>query len=177
MFMNIKVFPDRNDLRRGKALFGESKFKCSLGKGGVKQSKIEGDGATPIGKFPLRQAFYRADRIPKPDTRLPIAALTPRDGWCDSIDDEFYNRFVTHPYKASAEKLWRTDSRYDIIIVVGYNDDPIVPGLGSAIFIHAAAENYAPTEGCIAFDIQDLIVILNSCKSITHIDIREQTEN
>jgi L,D-peptidoglycan transpeptidase YkuD (ErfK/YbiS/YcfS/YnhG family) len=39
-------------------------YKCSLGMNGVNTNKLEGDGTTPIGAFPLRQAFYRVT-VPK----------------------------------------------------------------------------------------------------------------
>lgn len=95
-----------------------------------------------------------------PVTKLPVRALAPYDGWCDAPGDSRYNRLVRLPYPASAEQLWRGDHLYDLIVVVGYNDAPVVPGKGSAIFLHVARANYAPTAGCVAFARGHLLRIL-----------------
>jgi L,D-peptidoglycan transpeptidase YkuD (ErfK/YbiS/YcfS/YnhG family) len=131
-------------------------FRCALGKGGITHDKKEGDNATPIGRFPLRCVYYRPDVFSPPKTGLPLYALTPEDGWCDDITSPDYNTFVKLPHPARHEKLWRDDAVYDLIIVVGYNDAPVVLGKGSAIFIHIARENFAGTEGCVAFTREDL---------------------
>ncbi|HUO22856.1 MAG TPA: L,D-transpeptidase family protein [Caulobacteraceae bacterium] len=137
---------------------GALEVPCALGKGGVipASDKREGDGASPIGVWPLRRVLYRADRGPRPRTALPVQAIQPEDGWCDAPADPRYNQPVTHPYPASAEHLWREDGLYDLVVVLGHNDDPIVPGLGSAIFLHLAKPDYAPTEGCVALARSDL---------------------
>ncbi|MFN4275427.1 MAG: L,D-transpeptidase [Ferrovibrio sp.] len=141
---------------------GGLQFRCALGKGGVKPEadKREGDGATPLGRYVLRQIYYRADRMAAPQTRLPVQALTPQDGWCDDPADPAYNRHVLLPYAASHEKLWRDDHVYDVIVVLGHNDDPPVPGMGSAIFLHLARPDYSSTEGCVALALSDLLALL-----------------
>ena len=136
------------------------KFRCALGKGGVAQNKREGDGATPLGIFPLRELLYRANRQAAPRTKLPLRALEPQDGWCDEPGAATYNRMVRLPHPHRHERLWRDDHVYDLIVAVGYNDDPVICGRGSAIFIHLMREDYAPTEGCIAFAREDLLEIL-----------------
>lgn len=142
--------------------FGGLKFRCALGKGGCKPEadKREGDGATPLGRYPLRQVLYRPDRLAMPATRLPCRALDPSDGWCDDPADPAYNRPVKLPYGASHEKLWREDHVYDVIVVLGHNDDPPIPGLGSAIFMHLARPDYTGTEGCVALALPDLQALL-----------------
>lgn len=135
-------------------------YSCASGKGGIVLDKNEGDGGTPVGIFPLRQIFYRADRVMRPTITLPVIALQPTMGWCDDPDDGAYNQPVTLPYAARHEELWRNDQVYDLILVVGYNDDPIIPRKGSAIFIHLAREDYSPTQGCLAFSLEDLQEIL-----------------
>ena len=134
--------------------------RCALGYGGVTYSKAEGDGATPMGIFPLRRILYRADRIERPTSELPIAEIKPTDGWCDDPNSPDYNTAVTLPHPARHEQLWRADRLYDLLVVIGYNDAPPVKGLGSAIFLHIAAVGYAPTEGCIALAPQDLMDIV-----------------
>jgi L,D-peptidoglycan transpeptidase YkuD (ErfK/YbiS/YcfS/YnhG family) len=158
----------------GTLQFGGLHFRCALGRGGAlpEAEKREGDGATPLGRYPLRQIFYRPDRMAAPQTRLPLQALTPQDGWCDDPHDPAYNRFVALPYAASHEKLWREDAVYDVIVVLGHNDDPPVPGLGSAIFMHVARPDYSGTEGCVALALPDLLALLAVLRPNTQIDLR-----
>ncbi len=135
-------------------------MRCALGRGGVRADKQEGDGATPKGRWRMRALLFRPDRITRtPLTGLPLRALRPEDGWCDDAADPLYNRPVKLPFRARAEHLWREDEIYDLIVVLGYNDDPPVPGKGSAIFLHIARPDYRPTEGCIAVSQQDLLAI------------------
>jgi len=140
------------------------RFRCALGKGGIRPEadKREGDGATPLGRYPIRQILYRPDRLEAPKTALPVQALTAQDGWCDDPADPAYNRFVRLPFAASHEKLWREDHVYDVIVVLGHNDDPPVPGLGSAIFMHVARPDYSGTEGCVALALPDLLALLQA---------------
>jgi L,D-peptidoglycan transpeptidase YkuD (ErfK/YbiS/YcfS/YnhG family) len=133
---------------------------CALGWGGVRVDKREGDGATPVGRFPLRRVLYRPDRLSAPTTRLPVAALAPDDGWCDDPADPQYNKLVRLPYTARHEELWRADALYDVIVVIGHNDAPVVAGMGSAIFMHLASSDYRPTQGCVALARQDLLHIV-----------------
>lgn len=146
----------------GRALWRDKTFRCTIGRGGLAAAadKIEGDGKTPIGRWQLRQVFYRADRIAAPVTLLPMQPLQPSDGWCDAPGDSHYNQFVQHPYPASAERLWRDDGIYDIIVVLGWNDAPIVHGKGSAIFLHCAQPDFSPTAGCVALTKDDLQLFL-----------------
>jgi L,D-peptidoglycan transpeptidase YkuD (ErfK/YbiS/YcfS/YnhG family) len=138
------------------------RVRCALGKGGVLPSgdKREGDGATPLGDWPIRYVLYRADRIAKPETRLDANALSPDDGWCDAPEDPLYNRPVKLPFFTSHERLWRDDHVYDIIVVLGHNDDPVVPSMGSAIFLHVARDAYEGTEGCVALRQDHLLELL-----------------
>lgn len=138
----------------------EKIYRCASGKSGIVSGKVEGDGGTPVGTFPLRQVFYRPDRVLPPITTLPVVALQPHMGWCDDPLDPLYNQQIALPYLARHEELWRQDHVYDIILVVGCNDNPVIPGKGSAIFIHLVRENYTPTEGCLAFALEDLQQIL-----------------
>ena len=105
------------------ARLGDRQFRCALGPAGPRRDKREGDGATPIGRFPLRQVLYRPDRLARPEGGLPQRRLTPEDGWCDDPADPAYNRPVRLPYAARHERLWREDAVYDVIVVIGHNDD------------------------------------------------------
>jgi L,D-peptidoglycan transpeptidase YkuD (ErfK/YbiS/YcfS/YnhG family) len=141
---------------------GARKARCALGPEGVIAPglKREGDGATPLGEYPLRGVLYRPDRGGPPATALPCRALSEHDAWCDAPEDPAYNRPVTLPYPASAERLWREDDVYDLIVVIGHNDDPPRAGLGSAIFMHIARDGYPPTQGCVALARTDLEALL-----------------
>lgn len=146
--------------QRGFVACGSLRLPCAIGRSGRRPEKREGDGATPIGRFALREVFYRADRLARPRTLLPITALDPCDGWCDAPADRNYNRQIRHPYAASAEHLWRVDGLYDLIVVLGYNDAPRVKGRGSAVFMHVADLHMRPTGGCVALELADLLRLI-----------------
>ena len=139
---------------------GARRYRCALGRGGIRAQKVEGDGITPSGRYPLRRLLYRADRLAQPVSQLAMAKIRPDDGWCDAPDDPAYNGPVTLPHGASAETMWRADGLYDLVVILGHNDAPVVPGAGSAIFMHVASPGYGPTEGCVALARDDLVALL-----------------
>ena len=138
----------------------KNKYRCAIGKNGIKRSKKEGDFCTPTGQFNLGPIYYRKDRINKLNTKLNIFPITKNMIWEDNPNNKNYNK-LTFNNKKSTEKLFRKDNIYDIIVVVNYNNNPIVPGKGSAIFMHVAKNNYFPTRGCIALQKKDLIFMLS----------------
>ena len=125
---------------------------CVFGQAGLiaAAAKREGDGASPVGVWPVRRMLYRADRLSRPVTALESGAIAADDGWCDAPQDPAYNRPVRRPYPASHEELSREDGLYDLLVVLGHNDDPPVKGLGSAIFLHCWRNGQTPTRGCLA---------------------------
>jgi len=150
---------------QGTLTLGDKIFPCALGKQGITGAKREGDLKTPVGGFPLRTVFYRYDKLSSPIySKVPMMALLEEDGWCDDPQDRAYNQSVMLPYHASAESLWRDDDLYDVIVVLGHNDDPAEEGKGSAIFLHVAREvshdGFEGTQGCIALKKEDLLEIL-----------------
>jgi L,D-peptidoglycan transpeptidase YkuD (ErfK/YbiS/YcfS/YnhG family) len=145
----------------GTLICGNLRFRCALGRSGARAVKHEGDGASPRGTFAVREIYYRGDKLLRPHATLPLRRLRPDDGWCDAVGDRNYNRRVRHPYPTSAERLWRSDGLYDLVVVLGYNDRPRVQGLGSAIFMHVAKPGYSPTEGCVALRRPDLEKLLS----------------
>jgi L,D-peptidoglycan transpeptidase YkuD (ErfK/YbiS/YcfS/YnhG family) len=147
-FVDLTYSAGRLSWLRADRLVGDAPAAC--GRSGVRIDKREGDGASPAGRFALLRGFYRADRVALPATRLPLRALRPEDGWVDDPSDPNYNRLVALPYKAHVEEMWRADGLYDLVVLIGYNTDPPVPGRGSAIFLHVARPDFAPTAGCIA---------------------------
>ena len=153
--------------------FEGRQYKCVLGISGVVRKKLEGDGATPVGLFPMLRVLYRPDRVRPPKTMLPVLGLKPNDGWCDDPAHPDYNKAINLPHNASHEMLWRKDHIYDVIAVLGYNTSPIIPFRGSAVFLHCANRSYGPTKGCVAIKKSDLIEVLRACSKQTMVKITE----
>ncbi|HZZ33715.1 MAG TPA: L,D-transpeptidase family protein [Phenylobacterium sp.] len=153
---------------------GGRQVRCALGQAGVKpaEDKREGDLASPAGVWPIRRVFYRRDRGDPPSTALAVKPFSRDDGWCDDPADAAYNRLVKLPHATSCEAMWRDDHLYDIVVVLGHNDDPPEPGMGSAIFLHLAREDYSPTEGCVALARPDLEELLAAAHPGDAIEIR-----
>jgi L,D-peptidoglycan transpeptidase YkuD (ErfK/YbiS/YcfS/YnhG family) len=148
------------EYRDGRVRWSGGSAVAAVGRAGVKGDKHEGDGATPAGTYALMSVLYRPDRIAAPLSRLPVKSLAPSDGWVDEPADANYNRPVSLPYPASAERMWREDGLYDVLVIIGYNMEPVVPGAGSAIFLHIATPDFAPTAGCVAVRKEVLLGLL-----------------
>jgi L,D-peptidoglycan transpeptidase YkuD (ErfK/YbiS/YcfS/YnhG family) len=149
-----------------RAVWSGRVFRCAVGRSGVTpaSAKREGDGATPAGVWRLGDVYWREDRLPRPRTGLTLIRTHPDMGWCDAPGDPRYNQPVLLPYSASAEHMWREDEVYDLCIVLLYNTDPVIAGMGSAIFLHIARPNYASTEGCLACAREDLLSLLEEAQ-------------
>jgi L,D-peptidoglycan transpeptidase YkuD (ErfK/YbiS/YcfS/YnhG family) len=167
----IRVRRSALDPRRGKLFAGSLVLPCALGRSGTTHGKREGDGGSPVGRFALIQAFYRADRMMRPRTKLPLRTIRPSDGWCDEPKDRRYNRPVTKPYAASHEEMWREDHLYDVVIDIAWNRGPIRKGRGSAIFLHLARDGFEPTAGCVAVDKRMIRRLLERIGPGTRIEI------
>ena len=166
--MNVIVTP--NGGHQAQLDWGKGARRAAVGRSGIGVKHAEGDGLTPIGTYPLRRLLYRADRVTRPRSRLPIAAIATNDGWCDAPMNPKYNQPVKRPYRAGSEALWRTDHLYDLFAVIGYNDTPVVAGKGSAIFLHVARPAFTATEGCVAIalaDLEELVALLGPGDTIT----------
>jgi L,D-peptidoglycan transpeptidase YkuD (ErfK/YbiS/YcfS/YnhG family) len=150
------------DVRAGTlSAFGET-LPCAIGRSGAvaEDEKREGDGATPLGAWPLRTVLFRPARATPPQgMRLPWRWTRPEDGWSDDAADPAYNAPVRHPHRWSAERLQRDDGLYDVIVTLGHNERPSQPGRGSAIFLHCWNDR-KPTEGCVAVEKQALLALL-----------------
>lgn len=149
----------------GRLRLGSRSWPCVLGRSGRRALKREGDGATPLGRMRLLQVLYRADRVKRPQTMLPVRPIDRRDGWCDAPADRNYNRPVRLgdgplPYDASCEALWRADHAYDLLVVLDYNLRPRRRHKGSAIFLHLMQPDRRPTAGCVALSERDLRQVL-----------------
>lgn len=142
--------------------FGAIDIPCVIGRSGAcpATDKREGDGCTPLGRWPVRGLLLRPGRLALPDMpALPWRWTRADDGWSDDPADPCYNRPVRLPRPFSAETLQREDAAYDAIVVLGHNDAPPVPGMGSAIFFHISPEG-RPTEGCVAVSADDMARII-----------------
>jgi L,D-peptidoglycan transpeptidase YkuD (ErfK/YbiS/YcfS/YnhG family) len=165
-----------DDPTRARLLIHDQEYRCAIGAGGATNAKREGDQCTPLGDWRLRRVFYRQDRVIALKTAQPLVVITGSMGWCDDPrDSKQYNRLVTLPYAGSHETLWREDGLYDIVVELGYNDDPPVPGLGSAIFMHVARPDFAPTQGCVALRLDDLRALLEHLEAGAIMTIRLAT--
>ncbi len=150
---------------------GGKSLRVALGRGGIRPLKREGDGGTPVGTFHPVRLWWRADRLRRPRTRLPVRRIAPDDAWCEDPKDRRYNR----PFKRSAnepgDRLRRSDGLYDLIIEIDHNTRPRVACLGSAVFIHVARPAFGPTAGCVALRRNDLLRLLSGIGPKTRIKI------
>ena len=141
--------------------YKDYKAKCAIGKRGITSKKIEGDKCTPKGRFKFKYIFYRKERVKNIYSKLKLIPIKKNFGWCNDIKSKFYNKFIKFPYKYKAEKLYRKENIYDIIVVIDHNDRPTKKNKGSAIFLHVAKKNYSPTLGCVAMAKEDLRILIS----------------
>ena len=139
--------------------FKNLKFKCSLGKSGIGEKRIEGDNITPKGTFKVTRIYYRGDKIKKIKSKNKLFKIKKNFGWCDQPNSKYYNKLIQLPTKLSNEKLYRRDNIYDVILVLNYNMKPTIRYKGSAIFIHVARKKFPPTKGCIAICRKNLLYL------------------
>ena len=151
-------------------LYKGYKFKCSIGKSGIKKNKKEGDKATPQGIFPLGKLYYRSDRLKKINTKLSCKKIKKNMGWCNDPRSSKYNKEVNRKKIKNSEKLFRQDYKYNALIIINYNSKPIKKNRGSAIFIHLT-KNYKPTAGCVAVKQNDLLKLAKIINNKTKIKI------
>ena len=150
--------------------YNKYKVKCAIGKRGIGIKKSEGDLITPKGKFKIKFVLYRRDRV-KIKSKLKKIPIKKNMGWCDDPNSKKYNKLVKLPFKYSAEKLYKKENTYDIILVTNFNMKPIRKNKGSAIFIHVAKKNYKKTQGCVAIKKNHLLRIIRELKSNTLVTI------
>lgn len=160
-FKFLSVRAKAGDPRRGWLKAGPKAIPVALGRGGIKANKREGDGGTPRGTFRLRRLWWRADRMPRPETRLPVRPIRAEDGWCENPSDRRYNQPIRLTPDHPGDRLRRADHLYDLIIELDHNTRPRIAGRGSAVFIHIARPGFAPTAGCIALTTPELRRLLS----------------
>ncbi|PZU64688.1 MULTISPECIES: L,D-transpeptidase family protein [Sphingobium] len=148
------------DVATGRLRFGDLDMACTIGRSGAcaATDKREGDGCTPLGSWPIRAVLLRPGKVSATGIALPWRWTHAGDGWSDDPADPAYNRPVRLPRPFSTESLQRSDEAYDVIVILGHNDAPPVPGMGSAIFFHLSEGR--PTAGCVAVDRDDMLRLL-----------------
>ena len=151
-------------------IVGEFKLKCCIGKNGIKKNKIEGDYSTPSGKFKLGNLYWRPDKVKKPSTKLFCKKINNNTGWCNDSKSKFYNKEIKTNKKIRHEKLFRSDDKYDYLVLIKYNYSQPKKNRGSAIFIHLS-KNYKPTAGCIALKKKDFLILVKVINKRTTIVI------
>ena len=159
------------ELKNNFLYFQKYKLRCSIGKRGISIKKREGDKKTPKGEYRLKYILYRKDRIFKLKTKLKKIPINKKMGWCDDPNSDDYNKIINYPFKFSAEKLWKKENIYDIIIVIDYNLNPVIKNKGSAIFLHIAKKKYQPTNGCIAVNKKNIRLITSTINKKTKLKI------
>ena len=163
--MNIKI-------KKHLLLYKGYRLKCAIGKSGIISSKKEGDLATPKGTFELGTLYYRKDNNKALKCKIKKRIIKKEMGWCNDSRSNKYNQEIRFPFKYRAEKLFRQDRIYDLLINIKYNFSPAIKGKGSAIFLHITDNKYKPTQGCIAISKKDFLKILPLINEKTKISIR-----
>ena len=158
-------------VKNKKLVLDNYKIKCAVGKRGIGIKKREGDNITPKGIFKIKSIMYRKDRISTFKSKINSLVIQKEMGWCDDPESKQYNKLIKFPFNFSAEKLYRTDNIYDIVLVLDFNSNPVRKNKGSAIFIHIAKKNYGSTEGCVAISKRDLKIIIKKINKKTIINI------
>jgi L,D-peptidoglycan transpeptidase YkuD (ErfK/YbiS/YcfS/YnhG family) len=156
----IRIRAAAGDPRRGWLTAGGRTAPVALGRGGVRANKREGDGGTPKGSFRPRRLWWRADRHPRPLTFLPVRPIRPEDAWCEDPASRHYNRPMRLERGHSGDRLRRDDHLYDFIVEIDHNSSPRIAGRGSAVFLHLARENFAPTAGCVSMTKATMLRLL-----------------
>ena len=169
--VHIHVQSRSGSKTRGILRAGGLFFPVALGRGGILANKREGDGGTPRGRFRLKRLWWRADRITRPRTGLPVRPIGPSDAWSEDPADRRYNRPVRRRAGEPGDRLMRDDGLYDLIVEIDHNDRPRIAGRGSAVFIHIARAGFAPTAGCVALRRNDLLRLLERLSPRTWIHI------
>ncbi|MGC1778207.1 MAG: L,D-transpeptidase family protein [Xanthobacteraceae bacterium] len=167
-FIHIRARPGSR--RQGWLMTGAARpLRVALGRSSIKADKREGDGGTPAGRFRPIRLWWRADRLPRPATLLPVRRIGPNDAWCEDPEDRRYNHAFRRSANEPGDRLRRNDGLYDLIVEINHNTRPRVAWRGSAVFIHVARQGFAPTAGCVALRRSDLLQLVRHISRKTRI--------
>jgi L,D-peptidoglycan transpeptidase YkuD (ErfK/YbiS/YcfS/YnhG family) len=133
---------------------------ANVGSDGIGQAS-ETTSKTPAGTWTLTEAFG----IQANDgTRLPYRQVGTADWWVSDVKSPLYNTYYhcvpgTCPFNEGAgEDLGEAGPVYNHAVVIDYNRNPIVPGAGSAFFLHISSGK--PTAGCVSIPAEDLKAVM-----------------
>ena len=168
---SIEIYPRPALPSQGWIKAGSGIMRAALGRSGILAAKREGDGTTPAGRFRPVRLWWRADRLPRPRTQLPVRPIAPDDAWCEDAADRRYNRSFKRSANELGDRLLRDDGLYDVIVEIDHNTRPRIAGRGSAVFIHVARPGFAPTAGCVALRRSDLLRLVARLSTKTRIII------
>src|ERR1043165_4012601 len=93
----LNIQADSGETSLAAAALGDRRWRCTVGAGGVREDKVEGDAAPPAGRFPLRRVYFRHDRVLRAKGQRPARGINEHDGWCDDPRSPAYNRLVRIP--------------------------------------------------------------------------------
>lgn len=167
----VQIRASAGNPQQGWLVAGPHAIPVSLGRGGIKANKFEGDGGTPRGVFHPVRLWWRADRHTRPRTHLPVRAILSTDAWSEDPADRHYNRAISRHDPSQGDRLKRDDHLYDFIIEIDHNTKPRIARRGSAVFIHLARENYSPTAGCVGMTKDAMLRLLSRIGPATRIVI------
>jgi L,D-peptidoglycan transpeptidase YkuD (ErfK/YbiS/YcfS/YnhG family) len=145
-------------------------YPALVGRNGLSAHHREGDNTTPIGLFGFQSTMYGV--LANPGVSYQYHHLVCGDWWDEQSSSSLYDHFVHVPcgtapnFGGGSEALWQTVPSYDYLAVIAYNRHPIVPGLGSAIFLHVS--DGEPTVGCVSLPVADLLRVLRALRPNLH---------
>jgi L,D-peptidoglycan transpeptidase YkuD (ErfK/YbiS/YcfS/YnhG family) len=137
-------------------------WRARLGWNGLSARHREGDGTTPTGVYGFGPVVYGL--APDPGVRYRYHRLTCGDWWDEDPASSTYNTFrhlacgARPSFRGGSEALWTETRAYQQFAVIAYNDDPVVPGRGSAVFLHD--DLGGPTNGCVSLPQPQLLRLL-----------------
>jgi L,D-peptidoglycan transpeptidase YkuD (ErfK/YbiS/YcfS/YnhG family) len=133
-----------------------------LGRRGISANKREGDHSTPARTFGFGRVMY--GNAASPGVRYAYHRIACGDWWVEDPSSPYYNRFrhvpcgSNPPFRVTSEDLSRSPTAYRHFAVIAYNTQPVVPGRGSGIFLHASTGR--PTLGCVSLPLPNLVTVL-----------------
>jgi L,D-peptidoglycan transpeptidase YkuD (ErfK/YbiS/YcfS/YnhG family) len=169
---SFQTFERANASARWKPLFAP--WRSEIGSGELVNVRHFGDHATPTGVFDIGLRMYGTEPDPG-GLHYAYHQLVCGDWWDEDPYSPQYNRFVhvpcaTTPSFASwSEALWTETRAYPYFAVLQTNDDPTITGSnapGAGIFLHHWMN--APTEGCVALPLADLLQVLRWLNPVKH---------
>jgi L,D-peptidoglycan transpeptidase YkuD (ErfK/YbiS/YcfS/YnhG family) len=136
--------------------------EARLGRRGVSENRHEGDRTTPAGAYGFGRVMFGVG--PSPGVRYRYHRIVCGDWWVEDPSSPYYNRFrhvrcgAPPPFRITSEDMSRSPTAYRHFAVIRFNMDPIVPGRGSGIFLHASTGR--PTQGCVSLPLPQLLTLL-----------------